>query len=106
MGTHYQGKLRDKRWSKSFKPAQSKEIEVMSTTDSPDSLEITVLPSSPASPGSVSATSLPIDALRTPSNSAKKHMELHAVASDSTSMNHSNVIAAPPAKKRTSRLAR
>ena len=38
---HYQGKLRDKRWSRSFKPVKIDKMEIMSTTDrdgSPESL--------------------------------------------------------------------
>lgn len=40
---HYQGKLRDKRWSKSFKPSQLSKLE-MSPDLSPDSLGMVGFP--------------------------------------------------------------
>merc|ERR1719295_2330901 len=97
---HYQGKLRDKRNSRSFKQADCDQITALvvqsSTEDvtvtpgvtpdlSPDALEITVLPSHP-SPGSGSVVS---NSLRLPSQSPSSNgrpVELNAVQSDSTSM--------------------
>jgi len=100
---HYQGKLRDKRWSKSFKPAQISALVIQSTSEdvnvtpgvtpdiSPDTLEITVLPSHSSPVSTVTSNSLRLPPQSPSEHNSDRLMNLHAVQSNSTSMNTSNI---------------